>query len=46
MGAGGAVGVGTVVTGLLIGPGLQFWVKRFRFLDTRPDPAPAPAPGG
>jgi uncharacterized membrane protein YczE len=41
---GGAVGVGTVVTGLLIGPGLQFWVKRFSFLDARP--APAPAQGG
>ena len=24
---GGAVGVGTVITGLLIGPGLQFWVR-------------------
>ena len=25
---GGAVGVGTVVTGLLIGPGMQFWLRR------------------
>jgi len=24
---GGAVGVGTVITGLLIGPGLQFWIR-------------------
>ena len=24
---GGAVGLGTVVTGLLIGPGMQFWLR-------------------
>jgi uncharacterized membrane protein YczE len=24
---GGSVGVGTVITGLLIGPGMQFWLR-------------------
>jgi uncharacterized membrane protein YczE len=32
---GGSVGVGTVITGLLIGPGLQFWMRRIG-----PKPAP------
>jgi uncharacterized membrane protein YczE len=26
---GGSVGVGTVITGLLIGPGMQFWLRVF-----------------
>jgi uncharacterized membrane protein YczE len=32
---GGAVGVGTVMTGLLIGPGIQFWLHGF---GSRPSP--------
>jgi uncharacterized membrane protein YczE len=35
---GGSVGVGTVVTGLLIGPGMQFWLVR---LGMPPVPRPA-----
>ncbi len=43
---GGSVGVGTVITGLLIGPGIQFWLRvlahvRFRIgkATTTPNPA-------
>ena len=39
---GGPVGVGTVVTGLLIGPGLQFWM-RVLGAPARADRPPAPA---
>ncbi len=39
---GGSVGLGTVITGLLIGPGLQFWM---RILEPRPQPSPATADG-
>ena len=35
---GGAVGVGTVITGLLIGPALQFWL---RVIGPATRPAPA-----
>jgi len=41
---GGAVGVGTVVTGGLIGPALQFWLRVVGGLGPAPDPAPDPAP--
>ncbi len=40
---GGSVGVGTVITGLLIGPGLQFWLRRLpamRAPAVRPDLLP------
>jgi uncharacterized membrane protein YczE len=42
---GGSLGVGTVMTGVLIGPGLQFWIKILggrdpRFLTPSPDAAP------
>jgi uncharacterized membrane protein YczE len=30
---GGSVGAGTVITGLLIGPGIQFWLRRIGHLD-------------
>ena len=37
---GGAIGLGTVITGLLIGPGLQFWC---RVLGATPDKLPGAA---
>jgi uncharacterized membrane protein YczE len=41
---GGAIGVGTVLTGLMIGPGLQFWIRVLGGLP--PTMAAAPAAGG
>lgn len=37
---GGAVGVGTVITGLMIGPGMQFWLRVVR---AGPTPVDGPA---
>jgi len=36
---GGAVGLGTVVTGVLIGPSMQFWLHRVGALGTDQLPA-------
>jgi uncharacterized membrane protein YczE len=38
---GGAVGVGTIVTGLGIGPGIQFWIKVLGGIPGTPTPEPA-----
>jgi len=40
---GGAVGVGTVITGLLIGPGIQFWLRLIGGPDARRATGPLPA---
>ena len=41
---GGAVGVGTVITGLCIGPAIQFWIRALGGIPgTQPEPASAPA---
>jgi len=43
---GGSVGVGTVITGLLIGPGIQFWLRvltRDRPLSGQASTTPSPA---
>jgi uncharacterized membrane protein YczE len=41
---GGAVGLGTIITGLAIGPALQFWIRRLGGIPGTPaEPAHAPA---
>ncbi|MGO9457829.1 MAG: YczE/YyaS/YitT family protein [Acidimicrobiales bacterium] len=41
---GGAVGVGTIITGLCIGPAIQFWIRALGGIPgTKPEPAAAPA---
>jgi uncharacterized membrane protein YczE len=33
---GGAIGIGTVITGILIGPGLHFWLRRLDAVPVAP----------
>ncbi len=40
---GGSVGAGTVITGVLIGPGLQFWTRRVRRLVAMTEAPSVPA---